>query len=56
MHGYKNARHGDAPYTYTCILFTYGSRELKTQIISEVTVKKMVIKVDAQMHDACWIW
>ena len=34
------------PHTHTCILYTCGSRELKTQIISEVKVEKMVIEVD----------
>ena len=34
------------PHTHTCILYTCGSRELKTNIISEVKVEKMVIEVD----------
>ena len=53
MHGYKSARHRDAP-TLTHAYYTRGSREFKTPTISGVKVEKMLIEVDVQMRDVCF--
>ena len=45
----------EMPPTLTHAYYTHGSRELKTQIISEVKVEKMAIEVNIQMHDDCWL-
>ena len=46
----------EMPPTLTHAYYTHGSRELKTQIISEVKVEKMAIEVNVQKHDDCWLW